>query len=289
MAALHSTQRRTPQARAVAWSTSPGWDMPVQYDGLLQEHERVRTGVGLFDVSHMGEIEFKGPGALEEANRLITNDLAKARRRPGALRGPAQREGHLRRRRRRLPLLARAHLHLRQRVERRQGLRVDGVEREEGEAGQPLATTTRRSPCRARRPSRVVQRLVQQVARGRGHLPLHHRRGRRRALHHLAHRLHRRRRLRAVLPARQGGDALVRDPRGGQARRRRAGRPGRARLAAHRDEVRALRQRHRRQPTPRSRRAWGGSSSSTRPTSSASRCWWRRRPPASPASWSASR
>jgi aminomethyltransferase len=54
-----------------------GWDMPVQYDGLIQEHERVRTAVGLFDVSHMGEIEFKGPGALEEANRLITNDLAK--------------------------------------------------------------------------------------------------------------------------------------------------------------------------------------------------------------------
>ncbi|HEY1088935.1 MAG TPA: glycine cleavage system aminomethyltransferase GcvT [Archangium sp.] len=54
-----------------------GWDMPVQYDGLIQEHERVRTAVGLFDVSHMGEIEFKGPGALEEANRLITNDLSK--------------------------------------------------------------------------------------------------------------------------------------------------------------------------------------------------------------------
>ena len=55
-----------------------GWDMPVQYTGLIQEHELVRTNVGLFDVSHMGEIEFKGPGALEEANRLITNDLAKA-------------------------------------------------------------------------------------------------------------------------------------------------------------------------------------------------------------------
>lgn len=54
-----------------------GWDMPVQYVGVLQEHENVRTNVGLFDVSHMGEIEFKGPGALEEANRLITNDLAK--------------------------------------------------------------------------------------------------------------------------------------------------------------------------------------------------------------------
>lgn len=54
-----------------------GWDMPVQYVGLIQEHELVRTGVGLFDVSHMGEIEFKGPGALEEANRLISNDLAR--------------------------------------------------------------------------------------------------------------------------------------------------------------------------------------------------------------------
>lgn len=55
-----------------------GWDMPVQYTGVIPEHELVRTKVGLFDVSHMGEIEFKGPGALEEANRLITNDLAKA-------------------------------------------------------------------------------------------------------------------------------------------------------------------------------------------------------------------
>ncbi len=55
-----------------------GWDMPVQYTGVVQEHELVRTGCGLFDVSHMGEIEFKGPGALEEANRLITNDLSKA-------------------------------------------------------------------------------------------------------------------------------------------------------------------------------------------------------------------
>jgi aminomethyltransferase len=52
-----------------------GWDMPVQYAGLVQEHETVRTAVGLFDVSHMGEVEFRGPGALAEANRLITNDL----------------------------------------------------------------------------------------------------------------------------------------------------------------------------------------------------------------------
>ncbi len=55
-----------------------GWDMPVQYTGVVQEHELVRTAVGLFDVSHMGEVEFVGPGALEEANGLISNDLTKA-------------------------------------------------------------------------------------------------------------------------------------------------------------------------------------------------------------------
>jgi aminomethyltransferase len=51
--------------------------MPVQYSGLEKEHLAVRTSAGLFDVSHMGEVEFRGPGALEEANRLITNDLAR--------------------------------------------------------------------------------------------------------------------------------------------------------------------------------------------------------------------
>jgi aminomethyltransferase len=54
-----------------------GWEMPLQYSGLIQEHEAVRSAAGLFDVSHMGEVEFKGAGALDEANRLITNDLAR--------------------------------------------------------------------------------------------------------------------------------------------------------------------------------------------------------------------
>ncbi len=54
-----------------------GWDMPVQYSSLIAEHEAVRTAAGLFDVSHMGEVEFTGPGALEAANRLITNDLSR--------------------------------------------------------------------------------------------------------------------------------------------------------------------------------------------------------------------
>jgi aminomethyltransferase len=55
-----------------------GWDMPVQYAGVIAEHEAVRTAAGLFDVSHMGEVEFRGPGALQAANALITNDLARA-------------------------------------------------------------------------------------------------------------------------------------------------------------------------------------------------------------------
>jgi aminomethyltransferase len=54
-----------------------GWDMPVQYTGVVAEHEAVRKAAGLFDVSHMGEIEFRGPGALESANALITNDLGR--------------------------------------------------------------------------------------------------------------------------------------------------------------------------------------------------------------------
>ncbi len=54
-----------------------GWEMPVQYAGLTQEHHAVRTACGLFDVSHMGEIEFRGPGALAEVNRLVSNDVSK--------------------------------------------------------------------------------------------------------------------------------------------------------------------------------------------------------------------
>lgn len=52
-----------------------GYSMPVQYTGVIDEHQTVRTKVGLFDVSHMGEVEILGPRAAEVANRIITNDL----------------------------------------------------------------------------------------------------------------------------------------------------------------------------------------------------------------------
>jgi aminomethyltransferase len=54
-----------------------GWDMPVQYSGILDEHKAVREGVGLFDVSHMGEIEIRGPEALTLTDYATTNAASK--------------------------------------------------------------------------------------------------------------------------------------------------------------------------------------------------------------------
>jgi len=54
-----------------------GWEMPVQYEGVGAEHRAVRSGCGVFDVSHMGEIETAGPGALELLQRVLSNDVAK--------------------------------------------------------------------------------------------------------------------------------------------------------------------------------------------------------------------
>ena len=52
-----------------------GWEMPVPYEGILEEHRAVRERVGLFDVSHMGELEVTGPGALAALQRLTPNDV----------------------------------------------------------------------------------------------------------------------------------------------------------------------------------------------------------------------
>jgi aminomethyltransferase len=53
-----------------------GWEMPIQYEGISAEHEAVRTSAGVFDVSHMGEVEFTGPGTLDYLQNLITNDVS---------------------------------------------------------------------------------------------------------------------------------------------------------------------------------------------------------------------
>jgi aminomethyltransferase len=70
--ALYDTHRAL-GARLVPFA---GWEMPVQYRGVLEEHEAVRTRAGLFDVSHMGELVVEGPGALAAVQRVITNDAS---------------------------------------------------------------------------------------------------------------------------------------------------------------------------------------------------------------------
>jgi len=54
-----------------------GWEMPVQYSSISDEHLAVRHAAGLFDISHMGEVTISGPGALEFLNRTLTNDIRK--------------------------------------------------------------------------------------------------------------------------------------------------------------------------------------------------------------------
>jgi aminomethyltransferase len=76
------TLRRTPLferheragARLVPFA---GWEMPVQYEGIRQEHVAVRTGAGVFDVSHMGEIETSGPQAEDFLQRILSNDVSR--------------------------------------------------------------------------------------------------------------------------------------------------------------------------------------------------------------------
>jgi aminomethyltransferase len=53
-----------------------GWDMPVQYTSIVEEHQTVRTGAGLFDISHMGRLSFGGPDAFDQIQHLTTNNAA---------------------------------------------------------------------------------------------------------------------------------------------------------------------------------------------------------------------
>jgi aminomethyltransferase len=75
--ALNATHRAL-KAKMVDFG---GWDMPVEYPcpggGLIAEHMAVRTAVGLFDVSHMGEIQFRGPGALDAVQYITMNDASR--------------------------------------------------------------------------------------------------------------------------------------------------------------------------------------------------------------------
>jgi aminomethyltransferase len=72
---LYNAHRRA-GAKMVGFA---GWDMPVQYSGVIAEHLAVRSRAGLFDVSHMGEIEVRGKGALDFCQRMTANDLSRAK------------------------------------------------------------------------------------------------------------------------------------------------------------------------------------------------------------------
>ena len=54
-----------------------GWELPVQYTGVIDEHLACRSAAGLFDVSHMGEITAEGPGSMEFLDRIVSNDVSK--------------------------------------------------------------------------------------------------------------------------------------------------------------------------------------------------------------------
>jgi aminomethyltransferase len=92
---------RTPPLHAVhdergaKFTEFGGWDMPVEFDSIRTEHEAVRTSAGIFDVSHMGEIEVSGPDAELLLDRLTTNDVAALD--PGRARYSAitDEEGHI--------------------------------------------------------------------------------------------------------------------------------------------------------------------------------------------------
>jgi len=71
--ALHATHHAH-KAKMVDFG---GWDMPVQYRGLIEEHMAVRERVGLFDVSHMGDIQLRGPSSLAAVQKLLMNDASK--------------------------------------------------------------------------------------------------------------------------------------------------------------------------------------------------------------------
>ncbi len=78
---MSTSKRRTPffnnhvaaKARIIDFG---GWEMPVQYTGIIDEHLRVRTTAGLFDVSHMGEVEVRGDNAFDFVQRITVNDVA---------------------------------------------------------------------------------------------------------------------------------------------------------------------------------------------------------------------
>ena len=268
-----------------------GWDMPVEYSGLIAEHTAVRTAAGLFDVSHMGQFEVEGEGALAFLQRTTANNVAKlvdGQAQYSALPMPSGLPGG---RHHRLPPLRAPLPRGRERREHREGLEV---------APGPEAVG-----LRAPRPERPVRAAGSAGTESRGDppgahpdrpeaggvLPLRRGDGERRRGDRGPHRVHRRGRLRDLRRPRRGERPLAPHRRGGTAARPPARRPRGARHAAPRGPHDAVRQRHGRDDHPDRGRARAGSSRSTRrrATSTAARCSPGRRRTARRASSSASR
>jgi aminomethyltransferase len=78
-APLRSVLHAWHEAAGARFGDFAGWSMPLEYagGGVVAEHQAVRTGVGVFDVSHLGKVEVRGPGAVEYVNTCLTNDLGR--------------------------------------------------------------------------------------------------------------------------------------------------------------------------------------------------------------------
>ncbi len=255
-----------------------GWDMPVQYSSVIAEHETVRTAVGLFDVSHMGEVEFTGPGALETANRLITNDLSKCADGQALYAGLLNEQGGFvddvvayRFSPERILIVVNASNKDKDfawMLAHAQGVkpvdRSDDFAQIAVQGPKAVALVQRLTPADLSKvgtyrftegPVAGVQCIISRTGyTGEDGFELYCAPG----------------------DAEKLWNALLAE---GAEGRREALRPGRARLPPHGDEVRPLRQRHRRQPhRPGGRAGRGSASSTSRATSSAATSWPSRRP-----------
>ena len=176
-----------------------GWDMPVQYSGILDEHRAVRTAVGLFDVSHMGEIEIRGPEALALTDYVTTNAVAKLKTGQIQYSGLLYEHGgfvddilvHK---------VADEHFFLCVNASNQEKdyEHICDANRFQAEVELSPANATRSSRCRARKALATVQKLTGTDLARDPLLLVHGRRSRRCAGAHRAHRLHGRRRFRVV-------------------------------------------------------------------------------------------
>ena len=161
-----------------------GWEMPVQYEGVIPEHRAVRSDAGAFDVSHMGELTVEGPGAREFLQSVLSNDVERLEPGPRPVHAPDERAGRDRRRPDRLRARARAVPADRERLEPRARPRLAAGARAGGRRG-----ARRLGRLRAdRRPGAALARAARAARRAGVHL--RRGRGRRRRVHRQPDGLH---------------------------------------------------------------------------------------------------